>query len=439
MNINVIKTKIVEYYKKYFNKEYFEKNKYFIYYKISILSLIFILFLIIFYLIKVILLYFELNKKTDDLKKFKELGINIQYENIEDFLKDYVSLIEKKDSLEKKLNKYQYVFNNFLIDYYLPSLNIWKDWTWYKILYWEEYIKNNPFIDTNLIFYWTNFFKDIWEWFLENKVKDIKIWKIVEEGDLFYIPIDVSIELPSRKNFLWILYKLWIVSDKLNIILINEFFYYLTQNYNNLEDGVKTLKEFMKTGKWISKENLEYAIRKVAWCDKLDNLCYYKFRDKFRKNPYFAYLIWREELSYEQKINFLRDYLRNIPWIIKIENFTFAKLDNIDVIWWDMYYNVNITFKLYWRNLTNSDLEDISNYLWKKCIWKKLTKDETIDIINNKIKSLSNNVDAKYLYQLQILLKYLNNIAEKKINYEKALDLFEYYRILKDNNLCIKN
>jgi hypothetical protein len=70
-----------------------------------------------------------------------------------------------------------------------------------------------------------------------------------------------------------------------------------------------------------------------------------------------------------------------------------------------------------------------------------LTVSNAIERVKRKMSYFvsKGNVETILFYNFQTMLNYLNTIQkqEKSLsNYQKAIKLFEIYRILKDNGLC---
>ncbi|USN57034.1 MAG: hypothetical protein H6766_00760 [Candidatus Peribacteria bacterium] len=149
--------------------------------------------------------------------------------SIFDMLDGYIKLDNEKEEIQTHLRDYRTPFDLFLRFLYLPSLNVRKDplvGTIDTTMMGGKFLENNPYTDISLINQWTDFFKYMGS-NTYNEINSIVVNEIVEDRDFFYVPIQVSFTAPSRRAFLFLLDKLSLTSDKNNIMLVNEFFYYL--------------------------------------------------------------------------------------------------------------------------------------------------------------------------------------------------------------------
>ena len=149
-------------------------------------------------------------------------------------------LVAKNDEIKDSIQKYkeylhnlQIPYENFLKYIYLPSLNIWRDTYTKQIdtsLIGANFLNKNPYTDTVLIQKWSDFFKDVGDNNEFNEISDISVGNILETSNgYFSLPIKVSFVANSKRSFLMLVDKLSTTSNKNNISLINEFFYYLWQ------------------------------------------------------------------------------------------------------------------------------------------------------------------------------------------------------------------
>lgn len=223
---------------KKFLKEFFANKQKVFYFIVWIIALQ-VLFMLIYWL-RIFLNYRELDAKSSSLNLITNskslwldqniLAIN-DINNISDLLNIYQGIYDEKIKMDDYFQKLQTPYDNFLKYIYLPPLDIWKDpyWTWMDTtLVWQKFLQNNPYIDTNLLSKWSDFFRSAWDNVPYNEIVDIQIWNIDEEVDgweYFELPINVTFIAPERRAFLMLVDKLSMTSNKRNISLINEFFY----------------------------------------------------------------------------------------------------------------------------------------------------------------------------------------------------------------------
>ncbi len=388
--------------------------------------------------------------------------------------------IELKNKIKKYSDYYttiQNPYDNFLQYIYLPRLNIRKNYylntinTW---LIWEKFLENNEYDKIKLLNKRSNFFKNVWKNIENNEIKNIEIWDIKETKNwLFKINISVNFISNSKRSFLLLIYKLSTTSNIKNINLINEFFYYLRNNilkekkeiinkeFNKLSNKEK--KEFMlnneinydkmigyliykriknnKNINIINNEIIEKTIKDSISCDQQSkNECFYLFRDKYRDITNLAYILnnWKNTNSVEN----LKYFIKNIPPIIVLNNFTFDKINSDSNNKYTKYiWKINID--IYWKSISQNEIENISKILWKQCLNKeiKLNTTEWLNIINfiSEQETNLNQNNLKYKNTLLELEKKFKNISENYNNinsYKKVIKLFEIYRMLNENNLC---
>lgn len=131
---------------------------------------------------------------------------------------------------------------------YLPSLNVWKEKYTNQIdinLMGIRFLEKNPFNDITLLQRRGDFFKNLGDNNESNDILDMQIGDFVEdEKGFFTMPISVSFVANSKRAFLLLADKLSITSNKENISLINEFFYYLRSEVKKgKEKEIKKLEE----------------------------------------------------------------------------------------------------------------------------------------------------------------------------------------------------
>jgi len=450
---------------------------YYIIFWVSLVVVLVLMIMIGVYVFKFFKLDKEANIKSKNLERLSTYWQKTKekFKTIFDLTKNYYSALEEKKKIEAKFEKYQAAYNHFLKYLYLPSLNIWKDPYTNKVdltLIWPRFIRKNPFMDTNLITKRTSFFKHVGfskDRFPPNDIKSLKIWKmsIDKKNNIFFIPISVELITSNRKTFIALVNKLSLTANKKNIALINEFFYYLFNEIKQEQEKGRKKIDYKTIWKyfyyWITNKTsdnplltstaLYKAIKDAAWCNSNSKEeCYYLFRKEYESIPALAYNLWVSNsiVSFNKKKEFLRAFLKELPPLIEIENFVFNKTisKSIESLWEDQYV-VQINFKIFWNNITTEEVSNISQVLAQACFWtwwknipKRLTYKLAYDLVNNILmKTSEKKVKSITTYNYRQILNYLHQFIEnekKYNNYEKAIKLFETYRILKANGFCKK-
>jgi hypothetical protein len=142
----------------------------------------------------------------------------------------------------------QIPYTYFLQYIYLPSLNIWKDPYTQQInpdIIGLQYLQKNPYNDITLLQKRSDFFKYVGDNNESNDISDINIGDITEDqSGYFSMPITVSFVANSKRAFLLLTDKLSMTSNRDNISLIDEFFYYLRQEIKKDKAAeIKTLTD----------------------------------------------------------------------------------------------------------------------------------------------------------------------------------------------------
>ena len=433
--------------------------------------------LMIYMIIKTFINISNLNKESKELYQIKNFNIKVLENN--DYTKEEIKskktlndLINYEIELSKEIEKYnsylsilQSPYSNFMKYIFLPELNIWKDPFTNEIdtdLIGIKYLEKNPYNDIKLIQKRSDFVKDIWKNNEFNKVENIVIWDIIEEWDNFYIPINIKFISNSKRSFLLLVEKLSITSNQKNIALINEFIYNLWNNIKeNKTDIIQKLEQEHnldeekaiayslyqgifsdQKNQLIDNEIINKTIRDTIVCEssEKDSLCFYRFRDKYRSIPSLAYTIGIE--NNKNKTEDLKKFLNNLAPIIKINTFTFERhlqqdLKNFESI----QYKWEIQMNIYWKWISNDEVEEIAKKLWDKCISEALSPqialkkiEDTLINIGNIVKVDTNN--ASNLRELQGIIENIEQEYNKLTNNQKIIKLFEIYRMMNDNNLC---
>lgn len=284
----------------YFSKENIKKIIYLIKtekkYMFLLVLYIFLIFLLLIWIFSIWLYRnnIKLEKKSEELMKFSTYKISTQWMesyldkwvitwDINLLLKNAYTINDEKKSFSMQFQKLQAPYNYFLQFIYLPPLNIWQDPFTKDIdtnLMWDRFLTKNPYVDTNQINKWSDFFRNIWQNFVYNDITNIMIKPISLDSTkgYFKIPIEVSFQSPDRRSFLMLINKLSITSNKRNVSLINEFTYnlwsvlkqnnpgfFVTQTWTNLSwDQVDSFiwEMFYRT---IIEEKQIYKLEEVSW------------------------------------------------------------------------------------------------------------------------------------------------------------------------------
>lgn len=435
-----------------------------------------------------------INEKYMELEKLEKYKVNQSFKSNDEFrslntINEIIDIYNwlkedklKYDSYVKELStSYEYLLQYI----YLPRLNIWKDLYVEQIhtdMIWIKFLENNPYGDSSLIDKRTSFFQDVWENNESNKVSDISVGDFIEDEQWFFtIPITLSFESNSKRSFLLLLDKLLTTSNQENVWLINEFMYYLIQNIktdkidqiNTIADNLKSefsWNYFLDQDGWnninkIIGYTIYNRIYSITWdvsiiddavinktvkdtvsCEEnLDiNVCYYRFRDKYRNIPELAYNIGRMIIDVDRTV-FLKNFLRKLPPIISIKDLTFNKVRADNLVWIEaMKYKGKIVIDVFGKWISSDEVNEISSVLWTKCLgeWISINANIAAIKIDAYIKKLSWITDldfgkSKNMRELNDLIKKIWSEYGALTNYNKIIKLFEIYRMLDDANLCV--
>lgn len=199
--------------------------------------------LAIYFLLLVIGNLGDLKQKIPQLKNLNTYDITLLQshpltKNIAQNADMLSDLIDENISTQKDIVKYENYLSSLQVPYtyflqyiYLPSLNIWKDPYTQQIntdIIGLAYLQKNPYNDITLLQTRSDFFKNIGDNNESNDVSDINIGNITEDqSGYFSMPVTVSFTANSKRAFLLLVDKLSMTSNRDNISLIDEFFYYL--------------------------------------------------------------------------------------------------------------------------------------------------------------------------------------------------------------------
>lgn len=169
-------------------------------------------------------------------------------DTLNDLIEENVSTQEDINTYSNYLASLQIPYTYFLQYIYLPSLNIWRDPYTQQInldLIGLQYLQKNPYNDITLLQKRSDFFKNVGDNNETNDITDINIGDIAEDqSGYFSMPITVSFVANSKRAFLLLTDKLSMTSNRDNISLIDEFFYYLRQEIKkDKASEIKTLTE----------------------------------------------------------------------------------------------------------------------------------------------------------------------------------------------------
>ena len=428
-----------------------------------------------------------LNGKSSELANISSynmstLSANITTQSIlknSDTLKD---LLQENKNTEGEITKYTDYLHSLQVPYtyllkyiYLPSLNVWKENYTDKIdtdLIWIKFLEKNPYNDITLLQKRGDFFKNLGDNNESNDILDMNIGDFTEDDKWFFsMPITVSFVANSKRAFLLLVDKLSMTSNKENISLINEFFYYLRgeikkgkeqeikaldDNYAKVFGSGQQLDQDKMIGysiyNWIynSGENtliddtiIDNTIKSIISCNNdSDEVCYYKFRERYRNIPTFWYLLGTNFGT--NGAENLKSFMLQLPPIFSIKNFEFDKTKAPTVSdATNNTYQGKVTIVVYGRSASAQEVTQIAQVLGNKCLWedKPLTTQDGLNIIQSAIVKLSdvNKIDKTYgdnLRELQGIVQQLDKDFPTLGNYKKTIKLFELYRMLSDAGLC---
>lgn len=404
--------------------------------------------------------------------------------------------VNKNEDLKKQQKSYYEVL---LQNIYLPSLNVWKDpYTkdFDMSILWQKYLERDKYQDLYLIQYWSDFAKYVWNDADYNEINTINVWEKVVLSDnpnYFYTPITMTFTSPNKRSFLLLVNKLSMTSNTNNIALLNEFFHYLLQSIKaNKKEEIEELKKeyrdlFITSDSWeftgnlsdLTGDDLTKYVDRVIWYNlyhrinqdwkwknvtplidediiintimlsalctnwTVDESCLYDFREKYRNLPYLAYKIGLNEQA--DRTSWLLSFLQDLPPAIAITAFRFDKSSE-----WSFLnnkeeqYQWEVEFKAFWRNVSDEEVNEASEMLWKLCYW--MTTDQKISpelALQRVTETISSKWDKGYqnvssLWELQVLFSDTKEKYANLSNYDKMIKLFEIRRMMNDANLCNK-
>ena len=193
----------------------------------------------------------------------------------------------------------------------------------------------------------------------------------------------------------------------------------------------------------IDDNIIDKTIKSIISCNnESDEICYYKFRERYRNIPTFGYLLGTDFGT--NGAENLKRFMLQLPPIFSIQSFEFDKIKSptlSDAA--NSKYQGKVTILVYGRSATAQEVDQIAQVLGKKCLGeiKPLTTQDGLNLIQSAIVKLSdvNKIDKTYgdnLRELQWIIQQLDKDFPKLSNYKKTIKLFELYRMLSDAGLC---
>lgn len=424
-----------------------------------------------------------LNSQTPDLVKLVNYDVdwlktNPTTKEILSFSTNVSDLIDQDNDIKDNIQRYNKYMQDLQIPYqyllkniYLPSLNIWKDQYSDKVdttLIWINFLNNNPYNDVVLLQKWSNFFRNVGSADEYNDISDVNIWEIIETPDwYFYIPITVGFTANSKRAFLMLVDKLSNTSNKENIEIINEFFYYLREEIvkqkQSTIDGLES-KYSQEVWPWLDQnvymwyslynwifnngENdlvdagvIDWTIKSLMICDNIDDdQCYYNFREKYRDVSVLAYAI-SKDINIDVVGGF-KNFFASMPSIISIKDFTFDKIKSQELDG-NIKYQGKVTIDVYGRWISQWEIDQIALVLWNQCLGKDypLSIEESLALVQEAILKQSDIIGADkskvdVLWELKWILDNVGGEFDWLSNYKKIIRLFEMFRMIDDAWLC---
>jgi hypothetical protein len=97
--------------------------------------------------------------------------------------------------------------------------------------------------------------------------------------------------------------------------------------------------------------------------------------------------------------------------------------------------------EIYGKWIPDSEVQDIANLLWNKCLWETITPQTVLKKIDSTLVNIGNitqvnTTNTSTLRELQWIIEKIESDYDKLTNYKKTIKLFEMYRMLEDWNLC---
>jgi len=286
-------------------------------------------------------------------------------------------------------NSYEYPYDKFLSYILLPSVNIWENKFSWKInvdLFWSQYLNKASFIDLNLVKYWSDYFTNSYKWKLyqweKNTIDNISVWQFFwkdskDSKNIIELPIKLNFWLNDDKSFYWLISKLTSTSDKKNIMLINEFTYYLWKNTKN------NLNTFMENyEKNLSKNKIKYDKKATVWKKYISALAYKCIYEKWN---FYKLNCWKVFGCNDSKSCSQSDFSSHSIWSFKGKVLSYNMWqDFYDILKSTLMDNPNYTFSnsliyKYFYNWYNN-IDSIDTLLWARLYECLINNDYCTDL-----------------------------------------------------------
>lgn len=411
-------------------------------------------------------IYGDAKMGVDQQQFLQELS---QKTTIDEVIKMYSDMQNQQATTQMYYDNLQNPYTHFLQYFLLPPLNIWKDKYTGKIdadLVWQKYLQENTYLDVNLISQRTDFFKNIGKDSPKNEIKSITVGVITEkDGGIFTLPIEVNFIAQTKRSFLLLVDKLSMSSNRQNISLLNEFFFHLRavvkERHTQIvpstgdvteqsvpqsnEDVGKNMYEWVlnDASTYVSAGDIEQAIKRTAGCEAQDmTACSFTFREKMRSIPALAYTVW---LPNSNKTKELKLFLTTMPPLINVKSFTFQK-QTVAAAGQEAsrWYEWRLQIEVYGKSMTAEDVNQIAAYLGSQCTNNvPLNPSIALSQLDHTIKQATSvmqisNEKSKQLADLRASFSAIKDSYDWLPGFKKATKLFELYRMLAENRLCIQ-
>jgi hypothetical protein len=150
----------------------------------------------------------------------------------------------------------------------------------------------------------------------------------------------------------------------------------------------------------IDDNIIDKTIKSIISCNnESDEICYYKFRERYRNIPTFGYLLGTDFGT--NGAENLKRFMLQLPPIFSIQSFEFDKIKSptlSDAA--NSKYQGKVTILVYGRSATAQEVDQIAQVLGKKCLGeiKPLTTQDGLNLIQSAIVKLSdvNKIDKTY-------------------------------------------
>ena len=394
---------------------------------------------------------------------------------LDDLLTEHMTTKADITTYSNYLASLQIPYTYFLQYMYLPSLNIRRNPYTQQIdpdIIGLQYLQKNPYNDITLLQKRSDFFKNVGDNNESNDITDINIGDITEDqSGYFSMPITVSFVANSKRAFLLLTDKLSMTSNRDNISLIDEFFYYLRQEIKkDKAPEIKILSDQYAQLTWFTDPNMtdktiayhlynrifnnqknilvdkaviDATVKSIIACNnQSDEICYYQFREKYRNIPTFGNMIGTN-VSSDPAQN-LKDFVLNLPPVFSLKEFTFDKVKS--QLFTDAQaakYNGKVTIQVYGRGVSASEIDAIAGVLGHKCFQsdQKMSADIALQEVNTTLTKISNlnridKAQSDSLRELKANLEKVQAGFAALSPYKKTIKLFEVYRMINEAGLC---